>query len=128
MRVSQGVPCGRKIDLYHPDLIKEHEEVIIYTRDEFRRNFNLIREQIDYIIRVDLLLKQDNSWKLMGHWPNIMERVHILGSGLESFHCGSPSQAYLDSYMHDEVKAVDDGGIETAVIKVSDESWGVDWL
>lgn len=126
MRVSQGVPCGRRIDLYHPDLINEHEEVIIYTRDEFRRTFNLMQEQIDYIIKLDLLLEQDEGWKLMGYWPQVMERVHILGSGLQSFYGDRPLQTYLDSYMYDEVK-VSDKGVARAVIGVSDES-NVGWL
>ena len=107
MRVSQGVPCGRKIDLYHPDLIIEHEEVIIYTRDEFRRTFTLMQEQIDNIFMWGMGLEPDEGWKLMGHWPHIMERVHILGLGLESFYGESPSQTYLDSYMYDEVDVSD---------------------
>lgn len=127
MRVSQGVPCGRKIDLFNPDLISEREEVIIYTRDEFRRTFTLMREQIDNIFHWGMGLEPDEGWKLMGHWPHIMERVHILGLGLESFYGESPSQTYLDSYMYDEVD-VSDRILAGSVIGVSDEPGGVDWL
>jgi transcriptional regulator CtsR len=54
MRVSQGEPSGRKINLYHPELLNEHEEVVIYTRNEFKRTFGLISEQVDYITKLNM--------------------------------------------------------------------------
>jgi hypothetical protein len=35
MRVSEGVPKGRFAELYNPEMFQEHEEVIVFTRDEF---------------------------------------------------------------------------------------------
>ena len=127
MRVSPGVPCGRKIDLYHPDLFNEHEEVIIYNREEFRRTFTFMREQIDYITRLGMSLDPVEGWKVMGYWPLIMERVHIFGIDLQSFYGDRPLQTYLDSYMYDEVNARDKALAKT-VIEVSDEFRGVSWL
>jgi len=127
MRVSQGVPCGRKIELYHPELLNDHEEVIIYTRDEFRRTFSLMQEQMDFIIKLDMRLKMKDDYHLWGGWPVIMERVHILGSGLNSFYSDKLSQAYLDTYLHEEVRAEEDNTVKS-VVKEAEESWEVNWL
>jgi len=48
MRVSEGVPNGRIAELYNPEMFQEHEEVIIFTRNEFNRFYTSMREQIDY--------------------------------------------------------------------------------
>jgi hypothetical protein len=34
------VPRGRIAELYNPEMFQEHEEVIIFTRDEFSRFYN----------------------------------------------------------------------------------------
>jgi hypothetical protein len=39
MRLSQGVPCGRKLELYNPELFNKQEEVIIFVRDKFNRTY-----------------------------------------------------------------------------------------
>ena len=54
MRVSEGVPRGRIVELYNPGLFQEREEVIVFTRDEFSRTYTSMREQIDYINKTDL--------------------------------------------------------------------------
>lgn len=61
MRASQGIPHGPKARLYHPELFKDHEEVIVYEREEFRRNFIHIRESINNIIMTDLNLNRDEE-------------------------------------------------------------------
>lgn len=48
MRVSEGILRGRKVQLYHPELFSDHEEVVIYTRDAFRRNYLSIKENLEY--------------------------------------------------------------------------------
>ncbi len=128
MRVSQGVPCGRKIELYHPELLNDHEEVIIYTRDEFRRTFSLMQDQMNFISKWDMRLKLDGDYHLLGVWPVIMERVHILGSGLNSFCSDKSSQAYLDTYLDEEVRAEDEVMVESVVVKEVEESWKVNWF
>jgi hypothetical protein len=56
MRVSEGVPRGRIVELYDPGLFQEREEVIVFTRDEFNRTYTSMREQIDYINKTDCIL------------------------------------------------------------------------
>ncbi|MEN6553649.1 MAG: hypothetical protein ABFC34_12275 [Methanobacterium sp.] len=127
MKVSQGVPCGRKIELYHPELFDDRDEVIIYTRDEFRRTFSSMQDQIDFITRWDMILKLNGEHHLLGAWPVIMDRVHILGTGLNLFYCDEPSQAYLDTYLYEEVKAKDEGVVKS-VVKEAEGPWEVNWL
>ena len=67
MRVSEGVPRGRIAELYNPEMFQEHEEVIVFTRDEFRRFYNSMQQQIDYINEIDLFLDRSEEWKLIGH-------------------------------------------------------------
>jgi len=40
------VPNGRIAELYNPELFKEHEEVIVFARDEFNRTYRSIQEQL----------------------------------------------------------------------------------
>ncbi len=81
MRVSEGVPCGRTVELYNPEMFQEREEVIVYTRDEFNRFYTSMQEQINYISRI--YLEPSEEWKLIGYWPKIMERVHILDRNMD---------------------------------------------
>ena len=37
MRVSEGIPNGRIVELSQPEMFTEHEEVIVFTRNEFNR-------------------------------------------------------------------------------------------
>jgi len=127
MRVCQGVPCGRKIELYHPELLNDNEEVIIYSRDEFRRTFSSMQDQIDFITKWDMILKMNGDHHLLGAWPVIMDRVHILGTGLNLFYSDKPSQTYLDAYLQDEVRAKDDGIVRSVVNEV-EEFGEVNWL
>lgn len=78
MRVSEGVPRGRIAELYHPEMFQEHEEVIVFTRDEFIRFYNSMQQQISYIDKIDLFLDRDEEWKLIGYWPKIIEKVYLL--------------------------------------------------
>jgi hypothetical protein len=123
MRVSQGVPSGRGVYIYHPELLDDHEEVIIYTRNEFRRTYTLMQEQVDFIHKLDFRRYNYEREDHVGHWPMIMDRVHILASGMNSLLGDKPLQAYLDSYLYNEVE-VREESLES-VGKVSAGSLGV---
>lgn len=100
MRLSKGVPRGRIVELYRPDMFHEREEVIVFIRDEFNSTYTSMREQIDYINKTDLHLDRSEEWKLMGYWPKIMERVQILDVNMEALFRKEPVQCYLDAYMY----------------------------
>jgi hypothetical protein len=44
MRARQGIQHGPKERLCHPELFQNYEEVIVYEREEFRRNYTQILE------------------------------------------------------------------------------------
>lgn len=127
MRASLGIPHGPKARPYHPQIFQNHEEVIIYEREEFRRNYNQIRENINHIILTNLEINLEEDWKLMGHWPRIMERIHILNLGLDSFFSEKPKQCYLDTYLESTVKADVDEVLESVSINQI-EPIALDWL
>ena len=97
MRVSEGVPRGRIAELYNPEMFQEHEEVVVFTRDEFSRTYNSMKEQIDYINNTDLFLDRGEEWKLIGYWPKILARVYLLDRNLDSILEKEPLQCYLDA-------------------------------
>lgn len=61
MRVSEGVPNGRIAELSHPEMFQEHEEVIVFTRNEFNRFYNSMIEQINYVNNMDLFLDRSED-------------------------------------------------------------------
>jgi len=105
MRVSEGVPNGRIAELYNPEMFQEHEEVVVFTRDEFNRFYTSMQEQIDYINRIDLYFDRSEEWKLIGYWPKILERVHILDVNIDSLLKYEPLQCYLDASLYDTIKS-----------------------
>jgi len=116
LRASQAVPFGAKAILYHPKLFSDHEEVIIYERDEFRRTFSSIRDYIQEIfLKNHQLEQQQNSRRLMGEWFWIMERVHIINNNLEDFFTQTPCQGYMDTYIHNPVESVKEGASESLI-------------
>ena len=100
MRVSEGVPRGKIAELYNPGMFDEHEEVIVFTRDEFSRTYTSMREQIEYINKTELHLKRSEEWKLMGYWPKMMERIHIIDKNMNMLLTERPQQAYLDAFLY----------------------------
>lgn len=102
MRVSEGVPRGRIVELYNPEMFQDREEVIVYTRDEFNRFYISMQEQINYISRI--YLEPSEEWKLIGYWPKIMERVHILDKNMDLLFEKKQMQSYLDTYLHSTVQ------------------------
>ena len=54
IRVSEEILNGRIAELSDPEMFQEHEEGIVFTRDEFSRFYTSMMEQINYINRLDL--------------------------------------------------------------------------
>ncbi|MCE5214251.1 MAG: hypothetical protein LLF83_05975 [Methanobacterium sp.] len=108
MRVSEGVPRGRFAELYHPEMFSEGEEVIVFTRDEFNRTYSSLGEQIAHINRTYLRLDRDEDWKLIGYWPRILERVHILDLNMDQIYKNQPLQCYLDAYLYPTIHGSDE--------------------
>lgn len=127
MRVSQGVLCRMRVELYHPELFKEHEEVIIFTREEFRRIYESMVQQIEHITLLDMSLDRSETWKMLGVWPRIMERVHLLNLNLETIFSNKPLQAYLDTYVYDNTE-LPEIATESLNGMVTVESLGTTWL
>ena len=105
MRVSEGVPNGRIAELYNPEMFQDREEVIVFTRNEFNRFYTSMREQIDYINNIDLYFDRSEEWKLLGHWPKIMDRIHIIDVNMDSLLKTEPLQCYLDASLYNTIKS-----------------------
>ena len=104
MRVSEGVPRGKIAELYNPEMFQEHEEVIVFTRNEFNRFYTSMRRQIDYINNIDLYFDRSEEWKLLGHWPKILERIHIIDVNMDSILKKEPLQCYLDASLYNTIR------------------------
>lgn len=102
MRVSEGIPRGRFVELYNPETFNEGEEVIVFTRDEFNRTYTSMQEQIDHINKIYMHI--DGDWQLLGYWPKILERVHILDLNINLIFKNKPLQCYLDAYIYDTIQ------------------------
>ena len=105
MRISEGVPNGRIAELYNPEMFQEHEEVIVFAREEFNRIYRSIQEQINYINKVDMHLDRNEEWMLLGYWPKILERTHMLDINMNSMFKKQPFQCYLDAYLYDTIRS-----------------------
>ncbi|MDY9922811.1 hypothetical protein [Methanobacterium sp.] len=127
MRASLGIPHGPKARLYHPELFQDHEEVIVYEREEFRRNFTGMRGYIKDIFLMYLQLDDENDYMLLGQWPGIMDRIHIINIELDSFFSERPVQCCLDAYMHNPVKANEQELVES-LSNHPIELMNLDWL
>lgn len=101
MRFSEGEPNGRFVELYHPEMFKDHDEVIVFTREDFERIYTSIQRQIDYITMVDLHLDRGEDWKLIGYWPKIMQGVNRIDHNMDLLFRKEPLQSYLDTYIYD---------------------------
>ena len=113
MRVSEGVSYGRHAELFNPDLFREHEEVIVFTREEFRRLYDSIMMQMDVISKLDMNLERDKDWRLMGYWSKIMEHIHLIDLNIQLIFTEKPYQCYLDAYLYNTVKCLKEEPIAT---------------
>lgn len=127
MRVSEGIPRGRKIYPYHPESFNEHEEVIIYTREEFKRNYLSMKESSDYSMKLYYHYDRDKDSQMLGYWLEIMERIHMIQLNMDSFFENKPAQSYLDTYIENQIDSSEDILTDTAS-KLPAESLGVNWL
>jgi hypothetical protein len=117
MRISEGVPRGRIAELYNPGMFQEREEVIVFTRDEFNRTYTSMRDQIDYINKTDLHINRSEEWKLLGYWPKILGKIHILDMNITSILKKEPVQCYLDACLFNSVQSTHKN-VETSKKKV----------
>jgi len=118
MRVTEAVPNGRIAELYNPEMFNEHEEVIVFAREDFNRTYSSIREQSDYINKVNMHLDRVEEWKLLGYWTKILERINILNINMNSMFKEEPVQFLLDSYLYDTIRS-SEKKVSVAANKVS---------
>ncbi|NYB52626.1 MAG: hypothetical protein HVN35_08730 [Methanobacteriaceae archaeon] len=131
MRASQGVPSGRKVMLYHPELFCEYEEVIIYPQREFKRNFMTIKDHVNYSFLMDCQFGIREEWQIMGYWLAILERVNMIEIGMNQFFSARESQSCLDSYLYAEFSDETinlDGEISESLIQVHTKPLSFDWF
>jgi hypothetical protein len=54
---------------------------------------------------VDILLDRVEEWMLLGYWPKILERTHMLDINMNSMFKKQPFQCYLDAYLYDTIRS-----------------------
>lgn len=113
MRISQGIPLGARTVLYDPYSFQDHEEVIIYQREEFRRTYRIMQGYLDDIFQVSHGVDRDDPNGLMGYWAWIMERINIINMELDSLIVEKPSQGYLDTYLYITVDVAEEEVLES---------------
>jgi hypothetical protein len=118
MRVSEGTPNGRIAELYNPEMFQEHEEVIVFTRNEFNRFYTSMQRQIDDINEIDLYFDRSEEWKLIGYWPKILEKIYIIDVNMDSLLKEEPLQCYLDASIYNTIKSTHKN-VEVSKRKVS---------
>lgn len=99
MRFSQGFPNGRMGELVNPERFKNHEEVIVFKREDFARIYNSIMEHAEYIQHLAYTVEEEQDWELLGIWPRIMERIQIIDLNMDSLSIQKPIQTHLDAYL-----------------------------
>ena len=105
MRMSEAIPHGRIAELYNPEMFRNYDEVIVFTKEEFNRTYRSMTEQIDYIQKVEMHLDRSEEWKLIGYWTIILERIHILDLNINLMLKKEPIQCYLDAYLYNTIKS-----------------------
>ncbi len=99
MIVGTGAPHGRFVELDHPEMFRQHDEVIVFTREEFNWTYCSIKESIEYINKLYMHLDRSEEWKLLGYWTKILERIQILDLNMDLIFQEKPLQCYLDAYL-----------------------------
>ncbi len=108
MRVSEGVPDGNIAELYNPEQFQDHEEVIVFTREDFQHTYNSISLQVDYINKIAVHLDVGDDWNLIGYWPNFLERIYLLDLNIDLIFQEEPVQCYLDTYLYASIGSSED--------------------
>jgi hypothetical protein len=126
MRFSQGVAYGRYGELYDPEIFNDREEVIVFNREEFGWAFRSMMKQIGYINDIHLKLSSLDGYKLIGLWPQIMERIHIIDVNVEDFLMQEPVQTHLDAFLYNQTKSSTPELLKSEV-KVTEKPLGINW-
>jgi len=126
MRFSQGASYGSYGELYHPELFKEREEVIVFKREEFTSAFKSMMNNIEFIEDISLKFNLDDDYKLLGLWPQIMSRIHIIDVNIDDFLAQDPIQSNLDAFLFNRTESLSPELIESGV-KVAEKPLGIDW-
>jgi hypothetical protein len=126
MRFSQGASYGRYGELYHPEMFRDHEEVIVFRREEFASAFKSIMESIEFIEDIDLKFNRKDDYKLLGLWPKIMGRIHIIDVNIDDFLVQDAFQGHLDAFLFHTSKSESKGLIESG-LKLPEKPIGVEW-
>jgi hypothetical protein len=126
MRASQGASYGRYGELYQFELFNDREEVIVFKREEFASAFKSMMSSIEHINDIDLQFNRQDDYKLLGLWPQIMSRVHIIDVNIDDFLMQESSQGRLDAYLHSpsepSLPGLESGG------KIAEKPLGVNWF
>ena len=85
-------------------MFNNNEEVIVFKREEFASAFKSIMGSIDYINDIDLKFNREDDYKLLGLWPKIMSRVHIMDVNMDNFLMQESSQCSLDAFLYNTSK------------------------
>jgi hypothetical protein len=125
MRASQGASYGKYGELYHPEVFTDREEVIVFKREEFASAFKSMMNSIEFIEDIDLKLNRQDDYKLLGLWPQIMSRVHIIDVNIDDFIVQDPLQGQLDAYLYPATESLSTGLIESG-IKLPEKPLGID--
>lgn len=104
MRVSLGAPLGRIARLNNPEMFREYENVIVFTREDIRRRYKTITREMAYINKIGLNLDKNDEWKLIGYWPTIMQVVSRIDMNMDLIFKREPLQSYLDAYIYNNIQ------------------------
>jgi len=107
MRFCEGTTKGRFADITDPNIFEDHEEVIVFTREEFSWMHRSLMNQINYVNDITLKMDPQETWQLMSYWPKIMERVHIIDRNMDMLFEERPQQAYLDAFLYSKSTQVE---------------------
>ncbi len=69
---------------------------------------------------------RQDDYKLLGLWPQIMSRVHIIDVNIDDFLMNESSQGLLDAFLYPATESISTGLIESG-IKLPQKPLGIDW-
>ncbi len=82
---------------------------------------------IDYINDIDLKFDRQDDYKLLGLWPQIMYRVHIIDVNIDDFLVLDSLQGSLDAYLFNKTESLSTEPTESG-IKLEEKPLGVYWF
>jgi len=126
MRFSQGASYGKYGELYHPEMFSDREEVIVFKREEFASAFKSMMNSIEFIEDINLKFNRQDDYKLLGLWPQIIGRVHIIDVNIDDFLIKEATQSLLDTFLYPATESISTGLIESG-IKLPEKPLGADW-